>query len=324
MSLLEIRNLSVRFGGTDAVPVVDGLDLSVDRGEVLAIVGESGSGKSVTMQALLGLIDAPGRVSADCLRFAGHDMLSLRGRQRRSVLGKELAMVFQDPLNALNPSYTVGFQIGEVLRQHLGLRGRAARTRALQLLERVEIPAAASRLQAYPHQLSGGMCQRVAIAMAIAAGPRLLIADEPTTALDVTIQAQILDLLLDLQRSEDMALILISHDLAVVAETARRVCVMYAGQVVESGCVPELFDAPAHPYSQALLKAVPEQNPGTARLATLPGIVPGRYDRPAGCLLAPRCPYARPHCHEQRPALEPHAHGAVRCFHPLTHLEPDR
>ncbi|MDG9927707.1 MULTISPECIES: ABC transporter ATP-binding protein [unclassified Pseudomonas] len=317
MSLLEIRNLSVRFGGADAVPVVDGLDLSVERGEVLAIVGESGSGKSVTMMALMGLVDAPGIVRADRLRFDGHDMLALKGRQRRKVVGKDLAMVFQDPMTALNPSYTIGFQIEEVLRQHLGLRGKAARARALQLLERVEIPAAASRLDAYPHQLSGGMSQRVAIAMAIAAEPRLLIADEPTTALDVTIQAQIMALLLDLQLSEGMGLVLITHDLAVVAETAQRVCVMYAGQAVEIGRVPALFDAPTHPYTEALLQAIPEHNLGAERLATLPGIVPGRYDRPDGCLLSPRCPYAQPRCHEQRPALEPHARGAVRCFYPL-------
>ena len=317
MSLLEIKNLSVRFGAADAIPVVDGLDLSVDKGEVLAIVGESGSGKSVTMMALMGLIDAPGIVRADSLRFDGHDMLTLKGRQRRKVVGKDLAMVFQDPMTALNPSYTVGFQIEEVLHQHLGLKGRAARLRALQLLERVEIPGAASRLDAYPHQLSGGMSQRVAIALAIAAEPKLLIADEPTTALDVTIQAQIMDLLLDLQRSEGMGLVLITHDLAVVAETAQRVCVMYAGQAVEIGSVPTLFDAPTHPYTEALLKAIPEHSLGAERLATLPGIVPGRYDRPVGCLLSPRCPYAQPHCREQHPALEPHVRGAVRCFYPL-------
>ncbi|WP_421683207.1 ABC transporter ATP-binding protein [Stutzerimonas urumqiensis] len=314
MSLLDIRNLSVRFGDADAPPVVDGLDLSVDRGEVLAIVGESGSGKSVTMMALMGLIDPPGVVSADRLAFAGQDLLSLKGKQRRRLIGKDLAMVFQDPMTALNPSYTVGYQIEEVLRAHLGLKGRAARERALALLEQVEIPAAASRLDAYPHQLSGGMSQRVAIAMAIAAEPQLLIADEPTTALDVTIQAQIMALLLRLQREHDMGLILITHDLAVVAETARRVCVMYAGQAVEQGEVPAIFEAPTHPYTEALLASVPE-HADSRRLATLPGIVPGRYDRPEGCLLSPRCPYARPHC-QTRPALMPHARGAVRCFFP--------
>ncbi|AYC34276.1 ABC transporter ATP-binding protein [Pseudomonas cavernae] len=324
MSLLDIQNLSVRFGDASAVPVVDGLDLSVDQGEVLAIVGESGSGKSVTMLALLGLIDPPGRVTADALRFDGTDMLRLKGRQRRHIVGKDLAMIFQDPMSALNPSYTVGFQIEEVLRQHLGLKGQAARQRALELLERVEIPAAASRLRAYPHQLSGGMSQRVAIAMAIAAEPKLLIADEPTTALDVTIQAQIMDLLLDLQRDRGMALVLITHDLAVVAETAQRVCVMYAGQAVEIGEVPRLFDAPTHPYTEALLKSIPEHCLGDRRLSTLPGIVPGRYDRPHGCLLAPRCPYAQAHCHAQRPTLDAHAHGAVRCFYPLNLSEEAR
>jgi dipeptide transport system ATP-binding protein len=317
MSLLDIKNLSVRFGDANAVPVVDGLDLSVEKGEVLAIVGESGSGKSVTMMALMGLIDAPGIVSADSLRFDGTDMLKLKGRQRRSIVGKDLAMVFQDPMTALNPSYTVGFQIEEVLRQHLGLDRRAARKRAQELLERVEIPGAASRLDAYPHQLSGGMSQRVAIAMAIAAEPKLLIADEPTTALDVTIQAQIMDLLLDLQRDQNMGLVLITHDLAVVAETADRVCVMYAGQAVEIGQVPALFDAPTHPYTEALLAAIPEHSQGARRLATLPGIVPGRYDRPHGCLLSPRCPYAQASCHERRPGLDGHPRGAVRCFYPL-------
>ena len=317
MSLLDIKNLSVRFGDAYAVPVVDGLDLRVDKGEVLAIVGESGSGKSVTMMALMGLIDAPGIVSADSLSFDGTDMLKLKGRQRRRIVGKDLAMVFQDPMTALNPSYTVGFQIEEVLRQHLGLSGKAARQRALELLERVEIPGASSRLDAYPHQLSGGMSQRVAIAMAIAGEPKLLIADEPTTALDVTIQAQIMDLLLDLQRDQGMALVLITHDLAVVAETADRVCVMYAGQAVEVGQVPALFEAPTHPYTEALLAAIPEHSQGARRLATLPGIVPGRYDRPHGCLLSPRCPYAQANCRERRPGLDAHERGAVRCFYPL-------
>src|SRR3990167_6662087 len=317
MSLLQIQNLNVRFGTANAVPVVDDLCLTVDKNEILAIVGKSGSGKSVTMLALMGLIDPPGVVSASSLRFDGHDMLQLKPRQRRKIVGKDLAMVFQDPMTALNPSYTVGFQIEEVLRQHLNLRGKAARQRAIELLDRVEIPAAASRLNAYPHQLSGGMSQRVAIAMAIAAEPKLLIADEPTTALDVTIQAQIMDLLVGLQREQNMGLVLITHDLAVVAETAQRVCVMYAGQAVEIGNVPQLFNAPSHPYTEALLKAIPEHSQGQRRLTTLPGIVPGRYDRPLGCLLSPRCPYAQAHCREQRPSLDTHERGAARCFYPL-------
>jgi dipeptide transport system ATP-binding protein len=317
MSLLEIKNLNVRFGDANATPVVDGLSLSVDKGEVLAIVGESGSGKSVTMMALMGLIDHPGIVTADSLTFDGKDMLKLTPRQRRQIVGKDLSMVFQDPMTALNPSYTVGFQIKEVLKQHLGLSGKAAHQRALELLQKVEIPGAAQRLEAYPHQLSGGMSQRVAIAMAIAGEPKLLIADEPTTALDVTIQAQIMDLLLALQKDQDMALVLITHDLAVVAETAQRVCVMYAGQAVEVGQVPGLFDVPAHPYSEALLAAIPEHSMGAERLATLPGIVPGRYDRPSGCLLSPRCPYVQDKCRQQRPTLDPQVHGLVRCFYPL-------
>lgn len=317
MALLEIKNLSVRFGDKNAVPVVDGLNLSVERGEVLAIVGESGSGKSVTMMALMGLIDAPGIITADSVQFDGNDMQRLSKRQRRRVVGKDLAMVFQDPMTALNPSYTVGYQIEEVLHAHLGLKGKAARQRALELLKKVEIPAPESRLDAYPHQLSGGMSQRVAIAMAIAAEPKLLIADEPTTALDVTIQAQIMELLLNLQKEQGMTLILITHDLAVVAETAQRVCVMYAGQAVELGHVPQLFDEPAHPYSEALLAAIPEHSNDAERLATLPGMVPGRYDRPQGCLLSPRCPYAQPDCHTQRPALDPKRQSLARCFYPL-------
>ena len=317
MPLLEMKNLNVRFGDATATPVVDGLDLRVEKGEVLAIVGESGSGKSVTMMALMGLIDHPGIVTADSLSFDGKDMLKLSARERRKIVGKDLSMVFQDPMTALNPSYTVGFQIKEVLRQHLGLKGKAAHQRALELLQKVEIPGAAQRLDAYPHQLSGGMSQRVAIAMAIAGEPKLLIADEPTTALDVTIQAQIMDLLLALQKEQDMALVLITHDLAVVAETAQRVCVMYAGQAVEVGQVPGLFDVPAHPYSEALLAAIPEHSMGAERLATLPGIVPGRYDRPSGCLLSPRCPYVQEKCRQQRPTLDPQVHGLVRCFYPL-------
>ena len=317
MSLLNIKNLNVRFGDATATPVVDGLDLAVDKGEVLAIVGESGSGKSVTMMALMGLIEHPGIVTADALVFDGKDMLTLNARQRRKIVGKDMSMVFQDPMTALNPSYTVGFQIKEVLKQHLGLSGRAVHQRALELLQKVEIPGAAQRLDAYPHQLSGGMSQRVAIAMAIAGEPKLLIADEPTTALDVTIQAQIMDLLLALQKEQDMALVLITHDLAVVAETAQRVCVMYAGQAVEVGQVPGLFDVPAHPYSEALLAAIPEHSMGAARLSTLPGIVPGRYDRPSGCLLSPRCPYVQDKCRQQRPGLDPKAHSLARCFFPL-------
>jgi dipeptide transport system ATP-binding protein len=310
MALLNIKNLRVRFGN---FPAVDGVDLTVDAGELLGIVGESGSGKSVGMLAVMGLIDAPGVVTADVMEFNGHDLLKLGPRERRQLIGRDVAMVFQDALASLNPSYTVGAQIAEVLKTHLGLRGSAAKRRVIELLEQVEIPDAANRANAYPHQLSGGMNQRVMIAMAIACSPKLLIADEPTTALDVTIQAQIMALLLKLQREQGMGLIMITHDLAVVAEMAQRVAVMYAGQVVETGPVPALFDAPRHPYTNALLAAIPEHNKGAKRLSALPGIVPGALDRPAGCLLSPRCPRVQPKCVAERPALD----NGVRCFYPV-------
>ncbi|MBB3295661.1 dipeptide transport system ATP-binding protein [Mitsuaria sp. BK045] len=309
--MLEIRDLRVRFG---AFPAVDGVDLDVAPGEVLGIVGESGSGKSVSMMALMGLIDAPGVTSAASLRFEEQDLLAMPAAARRRLVGKDIAMVFQDALASLNPSYTVGHQIEEVLRAHLGLRGAAARQRALELLQQVEIPDAASRLGAYPHELSGGMNQRVMIALAIACSPKLLIADEPTTALDVTIQAQIMDLLLRLQRERGMALVMITHDLAVVAEMAQRVAVMYAGQVVETGRLPDVFESPRHPYTAALLAAIPEHNRGGRRLQALPGIVPGALDRPSGCLFSPRCPRAQDRCRAQRPALD----AGVRCFYPLS------
>jgi dipeptide transport system ATP-binding protein len=319
MSLLRIEDLHVRFGGLAAV---DGVSLQLNAGELLAVVGESGSGKSVTMLALMGLIDAPGQVRARALSFDGHELLTMKPAQRRRIIGKDIAMVFQDALNSLNPSMTVGDQLREVLRLHLGLRGAALQARVLELFERVEIPDAARRLDAYPHQLSGGMNQRVMIAMAMACEPRLLIADEPTTALDVTIQAQVMALLARLQREQGMALVLITHDLAVVAEMARaatrtgrahQVAVMYAGQVVETGTADALFQHPRHPYTAALLAALPEHNRGAGRLAALPGIVPGRYDRPAGCLLAPRCPQAQARCGTEQPAFD----QGVRCFFPL-------
>ena len=310
MALLKIKNLRVEFS---SFPAVDGIDLTLEAGELLGIVGESGSGKSVAMLAVMGLIEAPGKVSADLLEFQGMDLLRLTPKQRRQLVGRDIAMVFQDAQTSLNPSYTVGYQIEESLRAHLGLRGAAARQRMLELLDLVEIPDAASRASAYPHQLSGGMNQRVMIAMAIACSPKLLIADEPTTALDVTIQAQIMDLLLRLQREQGMGLVMITHDLAVVAEMAQRVAVMYAGQVVETGAVPGLFDAPRHPYTLALLAAIPEHSRGARRLSALPGIVPGAQDRPSGCLLAPRCAYAQAQCLSSRPAVS----DGVRCFFPL-------
>ncbi|MFU2534170.1 ABC transporter ATP-binding protein [Pseudomonas aeruginosa] len=316
MSLLDIKNLSVRFGDTTAVPVVDGLDLNVDKGEVLAIVGESGSGKSVTMMALMGLIDAPGWVSADHLRFDGHDMLTLKGRQRRRIVGKDMAMVFQDPMTALNPSYTVGYQIEEVLRLHLGLRGKALRQRALELLERVEIPAAASRLDAYPHQLSGGMSQRVAIAMAIAAEPKLLIADEPTSALDVSIQAQVLNLFMDLQQQFRTAYVFISHNLAVVRHVADDVLVMYLGRPAEMGPADKLYENPLHPYTRALLSATPAIHPDpTKPKIRIQGELPNPLHPPEGCAFHKRCPYATERCRSEVPELRLLDQRQVACHH---------
>ena len=322
MSLLEINNLRVEFGAKGrAFRAVDTLDLQLDQGQVLGIVGESGSGKSVAMMALMGLLVGQGRVTADQLRFDGKDLQTISDRQRRQILGKDMAMIFQDPMTSLNPSFTVGFQIEEVLREHMGLRGAAARARAIELLQMVEIPGAASRLESYPHQFSGGMAQRVMIAIAIACNPKLLIADEPTTALDVTIQAQIMELLVQLQKAHNMALILITHDLAVVAEVAQRVAVMYAGQMVEQGEVDRLFSAPTHPYTHALLQSVPEHSRGARRLHTLPGIVPGQFDRPAGCLLSPRCPKVQDRCRNERPGLLEQNGALTRCFFPMTAQE---
>ena len=289
---------------------------------MIGIVGESGSGKSVTALALMGLIDEPGRVSAQQLSFDGCDLLTLPLSARRQMLGKDIAMIFQDPMASLNPCFTVAFQLMETRRIHEGGSNRELRTRALELLQQVEIPDAERRLNAYPHQLSGGMSQRVMVAMAIACNPRLLIADEPTTALDVTIQAQMLALLLKLQRERGMALVLITHDLGVVAEVAQRVLVMYAGQVVETARVPELFDAPRHPYTEALLSALPEHNIGQRRLRSMGGVVPGAFDRPAGCLLSPRCAYVQPRCRAEQPSLDGDHGAQARCFFPLNRTAP--
>jgi dipeptide transport system ATP-binding protein len=316
--LLTIRNLAVNFGGASAV---DGVDLTIAPGEVVGVVGESGSGKSVTMMAVMGLIDAPGVVTADAIAFNGVDLLRASPKTRRRIVGKDIAMVFQDALASLNPSYTVGFQIKEVLKLHEGLAGAALDKRALELLDQVGIPDAKSRILAFPHQMSGGMNQRVMIAMAVACNPKLLIADEPTTALDVTIQAQIMDLLVQLQKERGMALVLISHDLAIVSQVAQRVAVMYAGEIIETNRVPDIFANPHHPYTEALLAAIPEHNRGAKRLAALPGMVPGRDDRPRGCLFAPRCKYVVDDCSKGRPALaplDPREEGMrARCIKPL-------
>ncbi len=314
MALLEVENLTVTFGGFRAV---DGVSLELEEGDVLSVVGESGSGKSVSMLAIMGLIPFPGRVTADRLVFDGINLLKLKSAERRRLTGFDMAMIFQEPMTSLNPCFTVGFQITEALKIHEGGSRRQRRDRTVELLEQVGIPAAASRLNSFPHQLSGGMNQRVMIAMAIACNPKLLIADEPTTALDVTIQAQILDLLIELQRKRGMALVLITHDMGVVAETAKEVVVMYAGQVAEEREVSRLFDAPRHPYTEALLNALPERNTGRERLPTIPGVVPGAYDRPGGCLFHPRCRYADHRCSDEQPALRTVSDCLVRCHYPL-------
>ena len=322
MALLDISGLTVEFG-TEKAPfkAVDGVDFAIDAGEIVGVVGESGSGKTVTALALMGLIDFPGRVKTRSMVFAGRDLTTISDRERRALVGKDIAMIFQDPLASLNPCFTVAFQLMETLRIHgtdEERRHRAVcRARALSLLEQVEIPDAAARLDAFPHQLSGGMAQRVMIAMAIACNPRLLIADEPTTALDVTVQAQVLALLTRLQRERNMALILITHDLALVAETAHRVVVMYAGQEVETGPVPGVFETPRHPYTQALLAALPEHNEDNARLKSIPGMVPGQHDRPTGCLLSPRCTYAVERCRRDMPAMAGSGDRRARCHFPL-------
>ena len=269
MALLEIRNLTVSFDTSVGLfKAVDGIDLSVDPREVLAIVGESGSGKSVEMLALMGLLPPTATVTADRMLFDGKDMLSMSRAERRRIVGRDIAMIFQEPVASLNPCFTVGFQIEEVLRFHLGLDKRARHARAIELLEQVGITDAEPRLKSFPHQMSGGQCQRVMIAMAIACNPKLLIADEPTTALDVTIQKQILDLLVGLQATHGMALIMITHNIGVVAETADRVIVQYRGHKMEESDVLTLFTAPTSAYTRALLSALPENATGD-RLPTI-------------------------------------------------------
>lgn len=263
MALLEIKNLSVSFdtvGGT--LKAVDGISLHVDKGEVLAIVGESGSGKSVSMLAVMGLLPWTATVTADYIRFDGKDILSLSPSERRKIIGNDIGMIFQEPMASLNPCFTVGFQIEETLRQHTDLDRAARRRRAVELFQLVGIPDPEDRLSSFPHQMSGGQCQRVMIAMALACNPKLLIADEPTTALDVTIQKQILELLVNLQIETGMAMILITHDMGVVAETADRVAVQYKGRRVEEADVLSLFESPQHPYTKALLSALPENATG--------------------------------------------------------------
>lgn len=269
MALMQIRNLSICFDTVNGpFYAVQGIDITVERGEVLAIVGESGSGKSVSMLGVMGLLPKTAKVTADCMMFENLDMMSISDKQRRNIIGKDISMIFQEPIASLNPCFTAGYQIKEVLKTHLKLSGKKCHDRALELLHLVGIPEPEKRINSFPHQMSGGQCQRVMIAMAIACNPKLLIADEPTTALDVTIQKQILDLLLELQHAHQMGLIMITHDMGVVAETADRVVVQYQGKKMEEADVLSLFENPKTPYTKALLSALPENAKGK-RLPTV-------------------------------------------------------
>jgi len=297
--LLEVENLYTAFPTAHgSVMAASGVSFSLAERETKGIVGESGSGKSITLRSLLGLVPEPGRVIEGTVRWAGRDLLSLRPAELRAIRGREISLIFQDPTSSLNPVYTIGEQIAETLRIKLGMSARAARERAVELLDHVGIPAAKSRVGAYPHELSGGMRQRVMIAIAIACKPRLLLADEPTTALDVTIQDQILSLLAELQEEFGMAMILVSHDLGVVAQNCDSVAVMYAGHVVEDAPAKDLFESPRHPYTAALLEALPSiRSPGTrGRLRQISGQPPDLSRLPAGCPFTPRCTQARDAC----------------------------
>ena len=321
--LLEVEDLHVVFGSGDrTVHAVNGISYSLEEGETLGVVGESGCGKSVSSLALMRLLPKPAaRITSGRIMFQGDPILELSDEQVREMRGNRMAMIFQDPMTSLNPVLTVERQLTEVLETHRQLQKRGAIERAIELMDLVGIPAARRRLRDYPHQFSGGMRQRVMIAMALACDPQLLIADEPTTALDVTIQAQILDLMRSMFAEFGTALILITHDLALLAEHARRVAVMYAGEVVETQGLPALFERPHHPYTAALLAAIPERSRGAARLPALPGVVPALHDKPAGCLLSPRCPRVQPGCRGEHPPLLPMPGGGeARCLFPL-HVE---
>jgi oligopeptide/dipeptide ABC transporter ATP-binding protein len=326
VALLEVRNLHTHFFTREGVVLaVDGVDFDVDRGRTLGIVGESGCGKSVTALSIMGLIPKPpAKIVEGSITFEGRDLTELSERELEDVRGHEIGMIFQDPMTSLNPTLKIGTQLTETLRRHLGMSKKEARRRAVQLLEEVHIPNADRRLDDYPHRYSGGMRQRVMIAMAIACNPKLLIADEPTTALDVTVQARILDLLEELRLRHDMAMILITHDMGVVAEAADEVAVMYAGQMVERAGILDLFDRPEHPYTEALLGALPQiedERTREERLTTIPGRPPDLVHPPAACRFAPRCPYAQlgDSCSVEPPELrEIRTAHWVRSAHPAS------
>ncbi|WP_419896832.1 ABC transporter ATP-binding protein [Roseomonas sp. USHLN139] len=315
MSLLEIRNLTTAFGTESGqVTAIEDVSFSIEPGEILGIVGESGSGKSVTALTVMGLLPRPpARILSGSVMFDGQDLTKLSERQLQKIRGPGIAMIFQEPMTSLNPVFRIGEQIMETIRAHERLSPRALRERAVQLLAKVGIPSPERRMDDYPHQLSGGQRQRVMIAIALACNPRLLIADEPTTALDVTIQAQILDLLMDLRDEFGMAIMIITHNMGVVAETADRVLVMYAGRIVEQSPVERLFDAPLHPYTRGLLDCVPSLDHDRPRLVAIPGSLPEPARRPSGCRFRPRCGHAVPACAETLPILAEHgpAHAAA-------------
>ena len=301
--LLQIEDLSVDFATANGwANVVDGVSFGVGAGEIVGLVGESGSGKTVTGLSVLGLVPSPpGRLSGGAIWFDGRDLTALPERELRDVRGNDIAMIFQEPMTSLNPAFTLGDQIAETVRRHRGGSRRAAWARAVEVLQMVGIPNAARRVGDYPHEFSGGMRQRAMIAMSLACDPKIVIADEPTTALDVTIQAQILDLLIRLRDETGTGVLFITHDLGVVAEVCDRVVVMYAGQVVEQAPVRELFARPRHPYADGLLNAMPQLGARTAKLASIPGRTPEPWAMPQGCRFAPRCPYAKEACTQEHP-----------------------
>lgn len=315
--LLEVRDLQTHFFTRSGLAkAVDGVSFDIAAGETLALVGESGCGKSVTAFSILRLIaDPPGRIVGGSIRFEGRDLLALSGAQMRAVRGNRIAMIFQEPMTALNPVFTIGDQIVEAVLQHRAMDRKAAWRRTVELLERVRIPDASRRANEYPHRLSGGLRQRAMIAMALACEPKLLIADEPTTALDVTIQAQILDLIGELKRETGMGVLLITHDLGVVAQHAQRVAVMYAGRIVEQAPIVELFENPRRPYARGLLASIPKGGAASDRLTEIPGMVPALNAMPRGCAFQPRCPLAFERCDRERPELSPVLeHRRVACF----------
>lgn len=317
---LAIRGLRAAFPGrTGLVTAVDGVDLTVPHGTIVGLVGESGCGKSVTALSVMGLLPPPGRVLEGRLRFAGQDLLTLSPKAWRKLRGDRMAMIFQDPMTSLNPVYSVGRQVAEVLRLHRGLTRPQARQQTIDLFRQVGIPDPAARYDAYPRQLSGGLRQRVMIAMAMACHPQLLIADEPTTALDGTIQAQILRLMDQLRRDHGTAVLLITHNMGVVAQVCDLVYVMYAGQIVEAAETFSLFAAPRHPYTLGLLRAIPSLETEQERLDTIPGVVPDLADPPPGCRFCPRCAWAGPECAQAMPPLTDRGEGhLVRCFREVT------